>query len=63
MDVQIHRGRADRGQDTLFAARAALKRAQTVRHAAELQVDQMRRLVDRLEREQQPERPSASPVW
>lgn len=31
----------------LFAARAALKRAYAVRSAAELQVDQLRALVDR----------------
>jgi len=42
---------ADPRHETLFAARAALKRAYMVRQAAELQVDQLRALVDRLEAE------------
>lgn len=45
---------ADARLDALFAARAALKRAYTLRQAAELQVDQLRALVDRLEREMRP---------
>jgi hypothetical protein len=42
---------ADAKAETLFTARAALKRAIIVRRAAELQVDQMRALVDRLQRD------------
>jgi hypothetical protein len=42
---------ADPAHETLFVARASLKRALTVRRDAELQVDQMRSLVSRLERE------------
>lgn len=42
---------ADPGIDALFTARAALKRAYGVRAAAELQVEQLRALVARLEAE------------
>ena len=37
--------------DALFAAKSALKRAIAVQQSSELQVDQLRALVDRLEAE------------
>jgi hypothetical protein len=45
---------ADPSADALFAARAALKRALAIRHDAELQVEQLRALVRRLERDVRP---------
>lgn len=47
---------ADPRQATLFAARAALKRALAVRRDAELQVEQLRELVARLDAEMRPAR-------
>jgi DNA-binding GntR family transcriptional regulator len=46
---------ADRRNDSLFVARAALQRAVAVRAAANLQVDQLRALVDHLEAERRAE--------
>lgn len=40
---------ADTANDPIFIARAAMKRAASVRHDADLQVDQLRRLIDHLE--------------
>lgn len=40
---------AEREQDALFTARAALRRACEVRQAAEIQVDQLRALIERLQ--------------
>ena len=45
---------ADRTNDALFAARAALKRAIAARASATLQVDELRALVQRLEAERRP---------
>jgi hypothetical protein len=42
---------ADRQNDAVFAARSALKRAIAIRHDADLQVEQLRAIVDRLEAE------------
>lgn len=42
---------ADHGNDSLFVARAALRRAAGVSEACALQVDQLRTLVSRLERD------------
>jgi hypothetical protein len=39
---------ADPREESLFAARAALRRAYTLRDTAQVQVDQLRALVDRL---------------
>jgi hypothetical protein len=39
----------NRGNDALFVARAALRRAITLRSSADVQVEQMRALVERLE--------------
>lgn len=41
----------DARMDALFAAKSALKRAIAVQQSSELQVDQLRALVDRLEAE------------
>lgn len=51
--LRIERARAvaaDPGTETLFTARAALRRAYALRDSAQLQVDQLRALVARLER-------------
>jgi len=45
---------AERRNDELFIARAALRRAIATRASADLQVDQLRELVARLEAERQP---------
>jgi hypothetical protein len=45
---------ADSAGDSLFVARAALKRAVVLRENASLQVDQLRALVARLEAETRP---------
>jgi hypothetical protein len=42
---------ADPGQDVVFIARSALQRAYRARAAAEIQVDQLRALVDHLDAE------------
>jgi hypothetical protein len=42
---------ADSSEDALFSAKSALKRAYAVQHSAQLQVDVLRALVDRLEAE------------
>ena len=44
-------GWSDRAGDALFAARSALKRAYAMRASADVQVDQLRALIDRLEAE------------
>lgn len=42
---------ADSSEDALFAAKSALRRAYAMRTTADVQVDQLRALVDRLESE------------
>jgi hypothetical protein len=45
---------ADRRNDSVFTARAALKRAIATRASADLQIEQLRELVARLEAERGP---------
>src|SRR5437879_4780875 len=45
---------ADPQNESLFTVRAALKRALAIRRDADLQVEQLRALVDRLEAERRP---------
>lgn len=47
--------------DPLFTARVAYKRAASVRHDADLQVDQLRRLIDHLEHESAPRSAEVTP--
>jgi len=46
---------ADRANDSLFTARAALRRAIATRASADLQIDQLRALVARLQAERRPD--------